>query len=51
MKKDILYAKMKKKPQQGGRKGEIAIKSHPIHAEWVIYNPKNNYATDVLLQE
>ena len=42
---------MKKKPQQGGRKGAIAIKSHPIHAEWVIYNLKNNYATDVLLQE
>lgn len=29
-KKDILHAKMKKKPQQVCRKGEIVIKSHPI---------------------
>ena len=46
-KKDILHPKAKKKPQQGGRRGEIAIKSNLIPVRWVTHKLENNYTTEV----
>ena len=50
-KKDTLYPKTKKKPQQDSRRGAIMIKSNPIPPRWVTQKLENNDTTEVLPQE
>ena len=50
-KKDILHPKKKKKPQQGGRRGAVMIKSNTKPTGWVTHKLENNYTTGVLTEK
>ena len=46
-KNDTPYPNTKEKPQWGGRRGAITIKSNPITGGWVTHKLENTYTTEV----